>query len=516
MKKYTFFAILISLGVLLISSLPIIYFSLYPKDDLVFLGRRYVNSQDVYTYVSFIEQAKQGKNLFENLYTGEPQKPALLRPSFLLTGKFANFTNLSSINAYHISRVVFSLLFFLALYQFLNYFFQNERHKLIAYTIVITSSGLGFLLYKLAPNTVDLWIPEANTFLSLGEAPHFILSQALMLFGYTSFLTYLKDKNIPDIVLSLLMFLILSFEHPFNLMVIAPTLLITALWNKVSWKSSILIAAGSALGLIYQYYTTLTNPILASWQAQNILLSPPPMAYILGYGLIIVLAVIYAEKLLKTNLDTPHKLLIVWILVTALLLYAPVNFQRRLVEGLHIPLGILATGGLLFWVQKYKENISNQIIVFAILLLSTTSIFMVYTDFRMINEDKIDSYYYHINPAEVEAVTWLSTQTTSKDIVLSNWYLGNIIPGLTGGKVYLGHKIQTVDWDGKNKALDSFVQNTDPTTSQKFLVDNSITYIFLGKNDILLKNGFKPENYPSLKSVYEKEGVTIYRVEVVK
>src|SRR5258708_31555360 len=40
---------------------PILYFSLFPKNGLIFLGRRDLNWRDVYTYVSYIEQAKEGR-----------------------------------------------------------------------------------------------------------------------------------------------------------------------------------------------------------------------------------------------------------------------------------------------------------------------------------------------------------------------------------------------------------------------------------------------------------------------
>jgi hypothetical protein len=512
MKKFTWFAILVSIGVLVASSAPIIYFSIFPNSNLVFLGRRYTNSQDVYTYASFIEQAKAGRNLFENQYTSEPQEPSLLRPSYLLIGKFANLTNISSINAYHISRIIFCIFFFFVLWKFLDIFFKDQKSKFITYAIVLTSSGIGLLIYKWFPDSADLWIPESNTFFSLGEAPHFILSQALMLLGYYFFIDYIRSKKVSRILLSMLFFLILSFEHPFNLVVIAPVIFLTALWGKLPWIISGILGLGSGIGLGYAYYSTLSNPTLAIWQNQNVLLSPSPILYVTGFGFILILAIVGIEKLINENLLTSHKLLITWITVCSFLLYFPVNFQRRLIEGIHIPLAILATMGLLFLTQKYKENKQNLLISLSIIILSVTSIFMIYTDFRMISQDSDNNYYYHISSAEMTAVKWLGAETTTNDTILSNWYIGNLIPGIIGRKVYIGHKIQTANWNGKSQALDLFVGNSDISSSQKFLNDNHITYIFLGKNDMLIQNGFKPENYSNLKSVYEKDGVSIYKV----
>lgn len=513
MKKYTIFAVIVSVIVLIVCSLPIIYFSFFPKDNLVFLGRRYTNSQDVYTYVSFIEQGRQGKNLFENLFTTEPQKPSLIRPSYLLIGKFADAFNASSINAFHMSRIIFDILFIFVLWKFLSLFFTDEKHKFIAFALLLTSSGFGAMVYKWLADSADLWIPESNTFLSLGEAPHFILSQALMLGGYYLFIDYLKNKKVTTIIISCILFFILSFEHPFNLVVIAPVLFLTAVWNTTPWVKASLIALGSAMGLFYAYYSTITNPILALWQNQNILLSPIPLAYASGFGILLILAIVGIEKILNEKLSLTDKFLIVWTTINIFLLYFPVNFQRRLVEGLHVPLGILATIGLLFLVQKYKVKKQNSIVILAIIILSLTSIFMVYTDFKFIEQDKSDSYYYHIDQNEMKAIKWLGGKTNSNDVILSNWYLGNLVPGIIGRKVYIGHKIQTVDWDTKNKSLDLFVQNTNSELSKNFLKENGITYILIGKNDVILQNGFKAENYPSLKSVYSEGGVAIYKTE---
>jgi hypothetical protein len=333
-----------------------------------------------------------------------------------------------------------------------------------------------------------------------------------MLAGYYFFLDYLKNKKISRILLSCLFFLILSFEHPFNLVVVAPVLFLTAIWSGLSWGTSIFIGIGSSIGLLYSFYSTLVNPTLATWQNQNVLLSPSPTAYAAGFGLILILALTGIEKLLNEELSIHHKFLITWVTVCGLLLYFPLNFQRRLVEGIHIPLAILATAGLLFLAQKTKVKWQSLLITLSVILLSVTSFFMVYSDFRMISQDNADSYYYHISPPELSAIKWLGSKTTTEDVILSNTYFGNLIPGIIGRTVYIGHKIQTTNWDQKSKDLDIFVNNNNPTLSQEFLSKNRISYIFTGKGDILVKNGFKPENYPNLEQVYNQDGTYIYKV----
>jgi hypothetical protein len=65
MKKHII--VVLILFFIFINNFPLISGYLIKKNSLTFLGRRIINSQDVYTYVAFIEQAKQGKILFSNL-----------------------------------------------------------------------------------------------------------------------------------------------------------------------------------------------------------------------------------------------------------------------------------------------------------------------------------------------------------------------------------------------------------------------------------------------------------------
>lgn len=513
MNKYKWFAIIVSIIVLVLSSAPVIYFSLYPKDDLIFLGRRYTNSQDSYTYISFIEQAKQGHNLFKNLYTSEDQSYSLLRPSYLLIGKIASLTNTNSLTSYHLSRVVFCVIFLFVLWKFLGYFAQDDKSKFVLYTLILTSSGLGFLVSQWLPNSIDLWVPESNTFFSLGEAPHFILSQLLMLAGFGSFLAYLKTPKTVLIASSILAFLALSFEHPFNLVVIVPILFVVCLWQKLSWLKTILIPLAAGLGLIYQYYLTLSNPILSAWQSQNLLLTPIPLLVFSGYGFLLILAVVGTEKILKLNkLTTSQQLVITWAVITAISLYLPFNFQRRLIDGFHIPLTILAGIGLTSMISHFKLKTQNLLLWIVILFLSATSVFMTYVDFRQIGQDTSNNYYYYLHKDELVALNWLVDNSSEEDIVLSNWYLGNLIPGLTGRQVYLGHQVQTIDSDKKTKELDRLLSTNTPDAFADFLRRNQIKYLFFGRNDSMFNSGFNPNIHPEINRVYDHNGVQIYQV----
>ncbi len=532
-KKEYFFFILITIFVLVFSNIYLFYGIFSPKNGLTYLGRRVINSQDTYTYVAFIEQAKQGKILFENLYTTEPQTASLIRPSYYLLGRVASVLDISSIAAYHLGRIIFSIAFCLVLYIFLGIFFSTYKRRLLAYTIIIATTGLGFLVGNLWSQVSDAWIPESNTFLSLQEAPHFILSQALMLL---TFLFILKgwgiayDKNkikrrTVYLLFSFISLFLLTFEHPYDLLLCTGTILASAvylgLFQKVKRSVLIISSLGAVvvclLGLLYQYTETLRNPILSNWAAQS--KSPNPMDYILGYGILIPFAVFGLERYL-TQKKFSQILIVSWVGVTSVLLYSPVFFQRRLSEGFHIPLGILGAEGLIItaffvsrlFIPKVRRMVSYIFVIIIVSVMCVGTILGVQQDVRTVNNDTIGAYYYYMLNDEIKAMDFLKHQTGEKDIILSNWFYGNVIPGVTGRKVYIGHKAQTNQFESKIRTINKFLLNKNVDEAYRFLKDNNITYLYLGGNDSILTYGFKPEKKPYLIKIYDEGQAKIYRV----
>jgi len=329
-----------------------------------------------------------------------------------------------------------------------------------------------------------------------------------MLLGIMFFLKYLKKRELMDILTSTSLFLLLSFEHPYNLLVIGFTVLFVCLLTGEKIYKSVFFAFLSSFGLIYQLIQILTNPTLMGWHFS--LLSPPPVAYLVGFGLLIPFAVIGMEKIYKEK-DANYKLLLVWVFVTGVIIYSPFEFQRRMIEGIHIPLAILAGIGLFFVAGKFKKHWVD-VVLSAVVLLSLTSFYTIYIDFSTINKDSSKGYYYYITKPEAKGIAWLKSHTGGKDVILSNWFYGNLIPGLAGRTVYLGHKAQTINFDRKVNSINSFLLSSDTKLSRTFLKENRITYIFLGNNDDMIFYGFKPDTKPFLTKVYSENGVLIYKV----
>lgn len=524
---------IICLATLFFTSVPLVFGLKNAPPGMEFLGRRYLNSQDTPTYFSFIEEAKQGDFLFQNLYTTEKPAPRFFRPSYLLIGKTAQVLRLPNPWAFHLFRLLFGVAFFVTAYFFFSFFFAKETQRLLALIILAFSSGLGFVLEKFIPQSTDLWVPEANTFLTLSDSPHFVLSQTLMLLVFTSFLWALKKPRPLAILLGGGAAFLLAFEHPFALAIIYLTfglLFVTYLsWQNKIPKSFLKIGAvlllPSILGVIY-YFFLLKNPVMAAWSKQNVMPSPSFLSYLSGFGLLLPLAVLGILPLLKIG-EEKSLLLLSWILATGLLLYSPFPFQRRFVEGAHLPLTVLATfglGSLLFALESFFKKAQLRLplwrpvfLALLILLLSLTNIKNLLRDRQVFSADKPDAYYYYLLKGEAKGFFWLRENVAADKIILASWFYGNLIPGFTGRRVFLGHQVQTIDFEKKRAFLDAFFSQLTDEERQNFLRQEKIDYLFFGKDDYFLRlGGFKPEEKDYLRTVYRQDGVQIFAVVLEK
>jgi len=519
-------ATLIALFVLILVHAPMILFALFPKDGLVFLGRHNADDGDVYTYISYIEQAKQGKWLLRNNFTSEYQVPSLIRPSYILIGKFAAITHISSLLAYHVAQIIFCLFFFVVAYQFIRKLFKTPKQRLLVFFILLTSSGFGWLFGQFI-DTTDLYVVEANTFLALGNSPHFILSHALMLSGVLLYLKFIERKKFVFGILTALVLFPLAFEHPFDLMILAPVFFLTGLWTSLPFIQNITVSALVAIPLVFPILQVKQNAIFAAEQAQRPSYSPNPFNWILGFGFLLPLA-IYGITKYRPKARPLEKLLIVWVVIAPFLVYCPVEFQRRLSEGLHIPIAMLAVLGLmeLYNVmtrkaaailpkvkQKEIKRLTKAFIVGIAVLLAFTSVSHVVDDIKIINKNSLYHYYFYISYPEYDAISWIKINVPENTVILANFFYGNIIAGMTARQVYVGHSAQTIHFDQKVEKINNFIINTDNTSAYQFLEENSIQYIFTTKSDSLTAYGFKPDEKPYLEKVYDHDGVYIYKVK---
>jgi len=517
-KEWLFVSIIAVITIILVIS-PYLYGYLTTPKNMIFTG---VTFDQDYSYFSMMEQAKEGKILFKNLYTSEDHQAIFFRPLFLGMGLFAKYAHLSNFFVFHLFKILFILFFIFLAYKFISIFFNEKRYRIISLIILLFSSGFGFLGDRLFGYlSTDLWIPESQTFASFFTQPHFILSQILILL---CFILILK-KELYFALLAGLSNFILGLEHPFDLPVtlLVPLIyfIILYFWKKENRILNYLIYGSiSILPIIYQFWPMKFEPIAKAWNDQNILKSPEILAWIIGYGTIIIFAIIGFTKFFK-NKNTNLLFLNIWAIVNLLLLYLPVNFQRRMSEGLHIPLTILATFGIImvynfFDKRSIKHKIHTHIPKVAFLWIIALS--LPFTNINRIanyfnNYAKAKSLPYYFSQDFYQAVKYFNDNKISDQTILASQKNGPFISGLTTNRVYLGFVFQTKDYFIKKDTVNWFFKNNEKISQkQEFLRKRNVQYILYGPEEKKLGT-INLNKKDFLEKVYENNSYQIYKTK---
>jgi hypothetical protein len=79
---------------------------------------------------------------------------------------------------------------------------------------------------------------------------------------------------------------------------------------------------------------------------------------------------------------------------------------------------------------------------------------------------------------QLAALDWLGAHTTDRDVVLSDWRFGNLLPIYADARVFVGHPIETIGFKEKAAAIDRFFDPAASEADRQALIDRwNITYI---------------------------------------
>jgi len=279
---------------------------------------------------------------------------------------------------------------------------------------------------------------------------------------------------------------------------------------------------------VYYLYVFSTNPAFSAWAAQSGSPSPHPAHYLIGYGPFLLLAVPAIVPIARRT-DTERTLPFLWVLVVALLVYAPLKQQRRMVEGVHIPLSVLATVGLFSyylprWERSqtlrklvtlrhgsYSPERMRRFIIFLVLAFTIPSNLYILASLGL--TAYLHPYPFFHERAESEAIEWLGTETGRTDTILAAYGTGSYIPSRISSRVFVGYWAETADCEAKIAMVDRFFHHDTPDSWRtEFLEERDIAYVFYGPRERML-GAFDPATATRYLSPSFANGlVTIYRV----
>jgi hypothetical protein len=322
------------------------------------------------------------------------------------------------------------------------------------------------------------------------------------------------------------------------------------------------LAVMGAPTIAWQYYVQKTDPI---WAAKYLVpkTSPPLTGFLLGYGLVLLAALIGAVYALRPlpggaamsaanparfpqpptgripAADGTHPapprvpdllLPVLWLLFGFALIYAPFNFQRKLAEGLHLPLCLLAALALDQLGRRLPTSSFRLAVVVFLILTLPSNLLYVADGLAHAHVNNLDLAAVNYPPAfltddELAGLRWLGAHTTSADIVLSSVYIGNYIPAYAPCHVVAGHWDETVHF-GEYLGLTHhfFAPSAAPDDRRALLAQSRATLVFYGPQEQILQRLLQPldssgpetadpsAGLPELREIFRQGNVTIYAV----
>lgn len=519
--------------------LPFLYAFFSAPKNLYFTGLHYLAPGDYSLYYSYIHQAYQGHFIFRDLFTTESVSYTTINTFWNFAALLGKFLRIGPIWAFQVSRIAMIPALAFSLYIFFSYFYSDPRERKYMLFFSCFASGIGayavsFVFFSqsgihqssLPP---DLWVAESNIFLSMLHSGHMVLSWALIILIFLFSLLSMEEKKFFwSVIAGALMLFLFSF-HPFHFILISAVLAAHALflWCKDKkfpqkpFQNLCILLFFSLPGVFYYAFLLKSDIVAQARSTQNVGLTPPLLSVALGFGFLLffgLYGIYYFFR--QKGRDQKREFILIWLFVQSLLIYAPVPLQRRLIEGMAVPLMVFAFDALIvFW--KYAsakkplvEYASRPLvrtalgIVFFAIIFFPSNLFVAAIDL---------SWYYQKNPfiyfsrVDVSPLLWLRAQE-GDGAVLADVNVGHFIPGISGRAVFAGHYIETPNFQKKAEQIKDFYSaGLSREERIAFLKTNRIEYVYYGKSERRL-GSFNPAGEKYLSKVFEYGSTQIYRV----
>jgi hypothetical protein len=511
---------------MLVASLPYLLLLLITPPGRVFWG--FINNPDDHcVYLAWMRQAEQGRFFFTNLFTGDPQPGRTINLLFWLLGLFGRMTHLPLALVDHLARVGFGALLLVLVYHLAACFTDNLLARRAAFGFTALSAGLGWLFPAppiFAP--VDTWQPEAITFLSLYANALFCASMAAMVGIFLCLLAAQRTGKARYAVSAGLLGFLLGNFHSYDVITIAAVWAgyliacgLTALRLPVPELRQAMIAGLIALpSVLYQYYLLRSDPVFQA-RAAVPTLSPGLQYYLLGYGLLVPLALLGAGQLLRAKpRSRPERWLpVIWAVVGLAVAFLPVSYQRKLAEGLHIPIALLAAFGTVALAERWGSRAFRPVAIVCLVLALTvpSNLSFLYQDLHLAITQNLGSTGLHMvfwRRDDLEAMSHLSEWVGPSALVQALPATSCLIPALSGQRVWEGHWGETPDFRAKWGPIWTFFRSDTPSDWRRlFLAQAHITHIFAGEaENALAKDTLAHE--PCLRAVHRVGHAVLYEV----
>ena len=512
--------------VALTSLLPYLLAYLWTPAGHHFAGFFFI-ADDATTYLAKMRQGADGSWLWNDPYTSEPHGGVFLFSFYLLFGHLGGLLHLPLIAAYHLARISGGIALVIAADQLCRRVLPE--HRRLALVLVILGSGAGFLVQALGNpsllgsrvEALDLHLPEISGWYSILAIPHFAWATALIIAALLGLLRIAEAPAWRLIGLTAAALIALTAIHPQMIPVIGLIWIayqgVLVAWGERPLVRSLVAQAAPFLAtvplLAYNAWILFHDPTIAEWARQWRHQAPGPISLAVSLGLPL-LAAILGMVIAWRRRDRGLALLLVWPPLVIALLYLPnvANIQRRLLDALFVPIGILAAVGIRTLTSGLRRARARRIEAVLVTACCLSSALVLAIALRFASGAFGEAY---IGDDSWRAMQWLSAHHLPGDRALSSPGAGQLLPAWSGVAVYVGHYSETLDYFQKIRTLGDVLNPAEPeTVVRAFLHDNGITLLYWGADEA--RTGFQPLDQPYLQPIHQDGAVTIYRVQLTQ
>ncbi|MCL4877342.1 MAG: hypothetical protein KJ064_11830 [Anaerolineae bacterium] len=485
------------------------------------------NPKDGATYLSKIQQGADGHWLFELRHTPEKHDPAGFHMFYLMLGQVASPLGLSNVVIFHLARVATSLFMFAALYNLGAAIWTRIRPRRLFFILISIGSGLGWLALVFNPNELapDLIVPEAFPLLAAYTNPHFPLAIGCQALVTTIFIRVFRPgfKEAPTsdngglsmIILSV----ILAIISPPAMVALGGTLFVYTIargyiltksarqnpkvqqklndtqqslsissfqvpLHEARWAAMFILPA--APFALYYFMVFHFNNVFGQFNEQNITPSPNLILFILGYGLLLILAIPGLWRAFRRFEPDGDQFMLIWFVVNVLAIYAPFALQRRLFIGLIIPIIYFAIRSIEdYWVERVPERLRapGLIALFVFILPTHVFTFGAPLVFAVFDQEAGADNLILVHENYLEAFEQLRDAARPDDVVLASPNIGLWIPAETEQRPVYGHDFETVPAEERSDQVFDFYRGKDCETLLGNNLPFRVKYVLWGPKE---------------------------------
>ncbi len=494
------------------------------------------NPDEPNVHLQWMREARDGRFFFADLFTTERAPDQFSNLFLWALGRLAGLRHAIGMGGgvileYHLARIVSGWLLLVAVYAFAAQIADDKRVRRTTFWLAAVGSGLGWLDYwlglPLEPGdvNVNLVMPEAVTFLSVLLYPLFSFSMFLMVATLALALAN-RERNQPTIYAAIAVCTaVLANVHTYDVIPLWLTLGLWALTTRrlrfIGYLAMSLLPSVAVVA--WQFVVFRSNPVFRE-KALTHTPTPDPLSLAMTFGLIGVLAVGGA---VRAHRDERLSLALLWAIIGLAVIHVPVtlvSFQRKMIEGLHLPLCFLAAVAI--WGGRGASQATNDgtnrrgrsltlsnVLIIATALSNLAFLHLCFGHLIDNNQSRAGVFMppYYLRKEEVAAFDWLDQQPDDDRAVLCLPYLGAHIPGRSGRRVFIGHWAETLRFGDKlNQARQYFQTRMSNDEALQLFEDHHLGYVLYGSYERALFPDWHPPSW--LVTAFVRGDTTVYEM----